>query len=61
LPDNSRRDRKNSARRGKIYAPKKTPNMAEKPQKTPKIPGSYDEDSIKSLDWVEHIRPRPGM
>jgi topoisomerase-4 subunit B len=35
--------------------------MAEKPQKTPKIPGSYDEDSIKSLDWVEHIRLRPGM
>src|SRR5665213_2189701 len=21
----------------------------------------YDEDSIKSLDWVEHIRLRPGM
>jgi topoisomerase-4 subunit B len=35
--------------------------MAEKPQKTPKVPGSYDEDSIKSLDWVEHIRLRPGM
>jgi topoisomerase-4 subunit B len=32
--------------------------MAEKPQKSP---GSYDEDSIKSLDWVEHIRLRPGM
>ncbi|WP_262919084.1 hypothetical protein [Niabella hibiscisoli] len=25
-------------------------------------PGSdYDEDSIKSLDWKEHIRLRPGM
>lgn len=35
--------------------------MAEKPQKTPKASGSYDEDSIKSLDWVEHIRLRPGM
>jgi topoisomerase IV subunit B len=23
--------------------------------------GSYDEDSIKSLDWIEHIRLRPGM
>lgn len=23
--------------------------------------GSYDEDSIKSLDWKEHIRMRPGM
>src|ERR1043165_7541931 len=23
--------------------------------------GSYDEDSIKSLDWKEHIRTRPGM
>jgi topoisomerase-4 subunit B len=22
---------------------------------------AYDEDSIKSLDWVEHIRLRPGM
>ncbi|MEO0310792.1 MAG: hypothetical protein RIQ89_449, partial [Bacteroidota bacterium] len=21
----------------------------------------YDEDSIKSLDWKEHIRARPGM
>ena len=21
----------------------------------------YDEDSIKSLDWKEHIRLRPGM
>ncbi len=35
--------------------------MAEKPQKNPKVSGSYDEDSIKSLDWVEHIRLRPGM
>ena len=23
--------------------------------------GTYDEDSIKSLDWIEHIRLRPGM
>lgn len=23
--------------------------------------GKYDEDSIKSLDWIEHIRLRPGM
>lgn len=23
--------------------------------------GNYDEDSIKSLDWKEHIRMRPGM
>ena len=22
---------------------------------------SYNEDSIKSLDWKEHIRMRPGM
>ena len=22
---------------------------------------NYDEDSIKSLDWKEHIRMRPGM
>ena len=22
---------------------------------------NYDEDSIKSLDWKEHIRLRPGM
>jgi topoisomerase-4 subunit B len=35
--------------------------MAEKPVKSTKIAGSYDEDSIKSLDWVEHIRLRPGM
>ncbi len=27
--------------------------------KTAKV--AYDEDSIKSLDWVEHIRLRPGM
>jgi topoisomerase-4 subunit B len=24
-------------------------------------PSSYDEDSIKSLDWIQHIRLRPGM
>jgi len=35
--------------------------MAEIKQKNAKAPGSYDEDSIKSLDWVEHIRLRPGM
>jgi topoisomerase-4 subunit B len=35
--------------------------MAEIKQKNAKTPGSYDEDSIKSLDWVEHIRLRPGM
>src|SRR4051812_39745910 len=23
--------------------------------------GRYDEDSIKTLDWIEHIRLRPGM
>src|SRR6202008_3929372 len=23
--------------------------------------GSYDEENIKSLDWKEHIRTRPGM
>ena len=26
-----------------------------------KAPGSYTEDDIKSLDWREHIRLRPGM
>jgi len=26
-----------------------------------KIAGDYNEDSIKSLDWKEHIRLRPGM
>src|ERR1035437_513331 len=26
-----------------------------------KTEGSYNEDSIKSLDWKEHIRMRPGM
>src|SRR4051812_17959753 len=30
--------------------------MAEKTQ-----PGDYNEDSIRSLDWREHIRLRPGM
>src|SRR4028119_1244212 len=30
--------------------------MAEKMQ-----PGDYNEDSIRSLDWREHIRLRPGM
>ncbi|MBO9594289.1 MAG: type IIA DNA topoisomerase subunit B [Niabella sp.] len=28
---------------------------------TPKAGVTYDEDSIKSLDWKEHIRLRPGM
>src|SRR6476659_7737963 len=23
--------------------------------------GRYDEDSIRTLDWIEHIRLRPGM
>ena len=26
-----------------------------------KITHNYNEDSIKSLDWKEHIRLRPGM
>jgi topoisomerase-4 subunit B len=26
-----------------------------------KIPSEYNEDSIRSLDWKEHIRLRPGM
>ena len=26
-----------------------------------KIPVEYNEDSIRSLDWKEHIRLRPGM
>ncbi|MBC7510350.1 MAG: type IIA DNA topoisomerase subunit B, partial [Ferruginibacter sp.] len=26
-----------------------------------KIPADYNEDSIRSLDWKEHIRLRPGM
>ncbi len=33
--------------------------MAENREKKEK--NAYDEDSIKSLDWVEHIRLRPGM
>jgi topoisomerase-4 subunit B len=33
--------------------------MAETREKKDKT--AYDEDSIKSLDWVEHIRLRPGM
>ena len=29
---------------------------------TPKVPDhGYNEDSIRSLDWREHIRLRPGM
>ena len=24
-------------------------------------PANYNEDSIRSLDWKEHIRQRPGM
>ena len=31
--------------------------MAEKE----KIEAKYDEESIRSLDWKEHIRLRPGM
>ncbi|MFN5985891.1 MAG: type IIA DNA topoisomerase subunit B, partial [Chitinophagaceae bacterium] len=26
-----------------------------------KVPVEYNEDSIRSLDWKEHIRLRPGM
>ena len=35
--------------------------MAETRQGGKKVKSVYDEDSIKSLDWVEHIRLRPGM
>ena len=35
--------------------------MAETRQGEKKVKSVYDEDSIKSLDWVEHIRLRPGM
>ncbi len=28
---------------------------------TPSIPGQYSDDSIRTLDWKEHIRLRPGM
>ena len=41
---------------GPILAPKALIIMAET-----KIPSEYNEDSIRSLDWKEHIRLRPGM
>jgi topoisomerase-4 subunit B len=34
---------------------------AEKEMKKEASSGKYDESSIKSLDWIEHIRLRPGM
>src|SRR4051812_36970103 len=37
-------------------AAKKEPPSADSPKR-----GAYDESSIKSLDWIEHIRLRPGM
>lgn len=43
-------------RQGAFYAPKALIIMAET-----KIPSEYNEDSIRSLDWKEHIRLRPGM
>ena len=30
-------------------------------EKTVAMVGNYSEDSIKTLDWQEHIRKRPGM
>ena len=45
-----------AVRRGPFYAPKALIIMAET-----KIPSEYNEDSIRSLDWKEHIRLRPGM
>lgn len=30
-------------------------------EKTAQMVGNYSEDSIKTLDWQEHIRKRPGM
>ncbi len=45
-----------AVRQGPIYAPKALIIMAET-----KIPSEYNEDSIRSLDWKEHIRLRPGM
>ncbi|MDQ3001768.1 MAG: type IIA DNA topoisomerase subunit B [Fibrobacterota bacterium] len=33
----------------------------EAPEKGGDRSGKYDEDSIKTLDWIEHIRLRPGM
>jgi len=43
-------------RHGPFFAPKALIIMAET-----KIPSEYNEDSIRSLDWKEHIRLRPGM
>ena len=45
-----------AVRQGPFYAPKALIIMAET-----KIPTEYNEDSIRSLDWKEHIRLRPGM
>ena len=45
-----------AVRQGPFYAPKALIIMAET-----KIPAEYNEDSIRSLDWKEHIRLRPGM
>ena len=45
-----------AVRQGPFYAPKALIIMAET-----KIPSEYNEDSIRSLDWKEHIRLRPGM
>ena len=28
---------------------------------TPSNPGQYSDDSVRTLDWKEHIRLRPGM
>ena len=41
---------------GAFWAPKVLIIMAEA-----KVPVEYNEDSIRSLDWKEHIRLRPGM
>ena len=45
-----------AVRQGPFYVPKALIIMAET-----KIPSEYNEDSIRSLDWKEHIRLRPGM
>jgi len=45
-----------AVRQGPFYATKALIIMAET-----KIPSEYNEDSIRSLDWKEHIRLRPGM
>src|SRR5690606_20751491 len=35
--------------------------VKKEPSSADRASGRYDEDSIKSLDWIEHIRLRPGM